>query len=144
MKIRMALLFIITLAICAGLSCACHSQERNRTQVFEATEKYLTDVFEPKLHEILFDKEPYEYKVKYEADFYLTVIEGRQDVIYFETFFIYKEDDNGKMINCKTVMITKPELNQRYMEEYLFDVYGATYEYTKTFDNVYVHMEDVL
>lgn len=120
------------------------SQEEKSSQDSEEFGNVITHSFNPELYSILFEKEPYKYRVSYTADNYLATIEGEQDLIYFESFLVYEEDNEGNILNCKTVMITKPELNQKYMEDYLKDVYGQSYEYIKPFDNVYVHFEVIM
>lgn len=121
-----------------------NSQEEKLTQDSEKFGNVLTDSFNPELYSILFEKSPYEYRVSYTADNYLTIIEGEQDLIYFESFLVYEEDNEGNILSCKTVMITKPELDQKYMEDYLKLAYGESYEYTKPYDNVYVNFEVIM
>lgn len=142
MKKKIIILLVMFFA-CMCSSCANQSQDEETNQCIENECSYLTGTFTPELYDILFEKEPYEYEIKYSADYYLTMIEGHQDLIYYENFFIYEKDVDGNLTNCKTVMITKPELNQTYMEEYLIEAYGEDYKYEKPFENVYVHDEDI-
>ena len=140
---KKAIIAAVIIWACMCSACTSQPQDAKTNQSTEDKSSYLTSTFAPELYDVLFEKELCKYEVNYSADYYFTMIEGQQDLIYYENFFVYEKDTTGKVINCKTVMITKPELNQTYMEEYLAVVCGADYKYEKPFKNVYVHVEDM-
>lgn len=138
MKIKNVLL-IIFFAVIFCVESSCEKQEDSK----DCENNYLKSTFNEELNKILFDDEPYKYRVSYNADYCLANVDGKQELIYLETFFVYEEDSYKNMLSCKTVIITEPNLRQEDMEEYIKDAYGDVYEYTKLFENVYVHNEVV-
>lgn len=133
-------IYLIAIMIFASILISCGSKsDYDKRDITK--ENYVTNALSKEMYEIMFEKEPSEYEVHYRADNYLTVIDGAQDVIYFETFLVYERDEEGNLSKCKSVMVTEKELNQEYMEEYLQQAYGYDFEYTKPYENVYVHME---
>ena len=142
MKIKNLCIGIIILSV--GMLFACGKKEDNEVEKSNAkNSNCITSAIAPELNGVMFDKEPSNYEIKYNADYFLTVMDGEQDTIYIETFFVYERDEDGKLSSCKTVMVTKPDLNQKYMKEYLELSYGENYEYSKPYDNVYVHYEEI-
>lgn len=142
MKKKILSIGLIMLSV--GMLFACGKKAGNETEKnSENNANYITSAIAPELYSIMFEKEPSKYEISYDADYFLTEIDGENDTIYIETFFIYESDENGKLSSCKTVMVTKSDLNQKHMEEYLKMSYGENYVYSKPYDNVYVHFEKI-
>lgn len=125
--LEMFLVMIFTL-------CSCDKKEKS-----DNTERnYITNAVAPEIYEIMYEGSPDDYEVRYRVENNLIDIDGVQEVVSYERFYIYEKDENGNFISCKSIMVTKPNSNHKHMEQYIKDVYGENFEYLKPYENVYV------
>lgn len=119
--------------------CSCDKKEKSDN----TEQNYIANAVAPEIYEIIYEDSLDDYEVRYCVENNLIDIDGVQEVVSYERFYIYEKDENGNYIRCKSIMVTKPNSNHKHMEQYIRDVYGENFEYFKPYDNVYVIEQEI-